>query len=54
MQGDFYSAQRRQAWKILTRFQALNIAGAGPDPFSQFFLRQFSVFPQRGDVPAES
>jgi hypothetical protein len=54
MQGRFQMHQRWQTWKVFSGFKTLDITRARPDLFSQFFLRQFTPFPQQGDVFTES
>ena len=48
------TCQRGQAWKIVTGFDVLNVAGAHADFFCQSFLSQIPTRPQCGDVLSES
>ena len=52
-QGGLQMRQRRQTWKVFSRFEALNIARTCADFFRQLFLRQFSPTSQRDDVFSE-
>ena len=53
-QGGLQMRQRRQTWKVFSRFEALNVARTCANFFGQLFLRQFSPASQRDDVFPET
>jgi hypothetical protein len=52
-QGGLQMRQRRQTWKVFSRFEALNVTRTCANFFGQLFLSQFSPASQRDNVFSE-